>query len=113
MLLTALSATILSGCGPGYDTRRCVDQNNILLPDQACQNGRPYAGAIGMIYPRWVYNPRGGTAIGSKVTGFRGSPTPGAGIKNGSGGVVSSPTVTRGGFGSSSSGASRGFSFGS
>ena len=107
----AVSVATLSGCGnDSTTTARCVDQNGNVLPDSACGSGTYVGGSGGGGYvggssggtgghgaaitrPRWVYGGGGGSAVGSRATGFSTSPPSEGGISSPSG------TVVRGGFG--------------
>ncbi len=108
VLLASVAATIIaSGCrAPVKEVRRCVDANGVVLDDKECDtttSGTRHYG--GHVYPHWVYGGSGGNTIGSRAMGFRSTPSDGAHVVSSSG-----RTISRGGFGSSSSG--RGFSFG-
>ena len=100
----AVSVATLNGCSNTTTTARCVDQNGNVLPDSACGSGTSVGGSGGGGYiggghgtvgtqPRWVYGGGGGSAVGSRATGFSTSAPSEGGISSPSG------TVVRGGFG--------------
>lgn len=109
-LLAATALTLLSGCRRP-EMKRCVDENNKVVDESFCKNApglqgnsqgngnNGYRGGGGvMFFPyRYYYGGGGGYGLGSSV--FGGSTAPIAGHSY-------SSSTTRGGFGSTHSGAS-------
>ena len=97
-LLAAAALTLLTGCRE--QMKRCVDEQNHVVPDNLCQKD-PSNGPMGPINGpyRYYYGGSGGYNIGSPVSG--GGYTPSAGTSY-------STSTTRGGFGGSSGGSGGG-----
>jgi hypothetical protein len=125
-LLTAAAAAALSGCNRTREAQvqRCVDSQNVMVDESNCQNqpystgsGGYYGGYYGPRY-RWVYGGNGGYAPGSVVYGASDVPQEGLGSVRASelqsrgytaggarvgvteSGGFTSPSSSRGGFGS-------------
>ena len=99
-LLAAAALSLLTGCRE--QMKRCVDEQNHVVPDNLCQNlpNGGQTGAYGPIYPyRYYYGGSGGYGIGSPVSGGGYIPSPGTSY---------STSTTRGGFGGSSGGSGGG-----
>lgn len=104
-LLAATALSLASGCKTAPEMQRCVDENNKVVADNLCQGQvqqvqhgqRPdgHGGFIPIFLPlyRTYYGGMGGYHIGDSVTGGGYVPIPGR--------SYASPSVTRGGFGSS------------
>ncbi len=107
-LLTAAAAATLSGCSHNTTTARCIGPDGRVLSDVACQGGAGggvyyrgggyggsggYGGGYARQQPRWVYGGSGGTAIGSRATGYSTTAPSEGDITTHSG------TTIRGGFG--------------
>jgi len=101
-LLAAAALSLLTGCRE--QMKRCVDEQNHVVPDNLCQNqpnNGQTNGAYGPIYSpyRYYYGGTGSYGIGSSVSG--GGYIPSAGTSY-------STSTTRGGFGGSSGGSGGG-----
>lgn len=94
-LLAATALTLLTGCRE--QMKRCVDEQNRVVPDNLCQNlpnSGQNSGPYGPSYPyRFYYGGSGNYSVGSTATG--GGYIPSAGTSY-------STSTTRGGFGGSS-----------
>jgi hypothetical protein len=102
--VAVVAAAALTGCNPQQayhrDWEQCVDQNNVVVNDQLCdQSSRPggYVGGGGHYY-HWWYSPRP-YYPGEVVSG--GYATPRANMQ-----VARASSASRGGFGSSAHGGS-------
>jgi len=101
-LLAAAALSLLTGCRE--QMKRCVDEQNHVVPDNLCQNqpnnGQTHGAYGPMIYPyRYYYGGYGGYGLGSSVGGGGYMPSPGTSY---------STSTTRGGFGGSSGGSGGG-----
>lgn len=94
-LITAIAAaTMTNGCST-QEAQHCVDQYGRVLPSSYCSSGyhggyTSYGGHYTRISPSWAYGGSGSGAVGSRLSGYSGSPH--------SGGFFGS-SVSRGGFG--------------
>ena len=94
-LLAAAALSLLTGCR--QQMKRCVDEQNHVVPDNLCQNQNitgPTSNSPGPFYSpyRFYYGGYGGYGIGSSVNGGSYIPSPGTHY---------STSTTRGGFGGS------------
>jgi hypothetical protein len=111
------AAALAAGCGSRgattqteRDWENCVDRDGQVVNDQQCRQEQPYYGTTGYVpHYHWYYT-RGyrPLGIGSAATGGTVARPSSLGGVGGESHPASSPSVTRGGFGSIGSGHSGG-----
>ncbi|GEM_PF-3277095 len=93
LIVTSIAAGILAACGGASNAKACVDKDGAVVDASYCENRSGVGGAMPFL---WYY---GGFYNSGRAYGGSYQPTSGASYNS-----VTTPSVARGGLGTSASG---------